>query len=165
MAVLRRPGIGRKSGRASRALGKAIAGRVSACGLLAAATITWQETWFAAWDGFVPRHLLLGTMFLPAFAFRDRLAGLLEYVAGAALLGYGCTAALGSPLGIGGVAVVRTYPACAIWGALATLAALGLAFCTGVFELVLVVRPQRSLRWYLVANVLVLVVSTLPAVR
>lgn len=116
MAVLRRLGIGRRSGRASRALGKAIAGRVSACGLLVAATIAWQETWFAAWDGFVPRHLLLGTMFLTAFAFRDRLARLLESLAGAALLGYGCTAALGSPLGIGGVpiAVVQAYPAFAI---------------------------------------------------
>lgn len=89
---------------------------LSAFGLLAAATIAWQGTWFAAWDGFVPRHLLLGTMFLTAFVFRDRLAGFLEYVAAATLLGYGCTAALGSPLGIGGVpvAVVQTYPAFAI---------------------------------------------------
>jgi len=290
---------------------------LSACCVLAAATIAWQDTWFAGWQDFLPRHLVLGVMFLMSFAFRGRLANFLEYFAAVALLTYGSTAALGSSLAIGDVPAIvsRTYPAfaiaaalilarllgnrlyyalaattavcwgfgrggslyarlqrtlpglrylltalaafavamfislrkarrarrgdhpkdhstagkgtadasfgaqlrrvrqsvdvmlltlyralsvagvvlvvasyltydarwvyssrnvmrfvsdsCATLGLLATLAALGLALCIGAFELVFVVRPQRSLRWYLVANALVLLVGTvfIPAVH
>jgi len=93
---------------------------LSACCALAAATIAWQDTWFAAWEGFLPRHLALGMMFLVSFVFRDRLARFLEYFAAAALLGYGTTAALGSCLVIGDVPAIvsRTYPAFAIAAAL-----------------------------------------------
>jgi len=93
---------------------------LSACCLLAAATIAWQDTWFTAWDGFFPRHLALGAMFLASFVFQDRLARLLEYSAAAILLIYGCTAALGSALVIGDVPVIvsQTYPAFAIVAAL-----------------------------------------------
>ena len=54
---------------------------------------------------------------------------------------------------------------CLAFAILATLAAL--ALCIGAIELVFAVRPSRSLRWYVVANILVLVgmVFTLPAVH
>jgi hypothetical protein len=93
---------------------------LSACCALAAATIAWQDTWFTAWDGFVPRHLALGAMFLASIVFRDRLARLLEYSAAVILLIYGCTAALGSAWAIGDVPAIvsQTYPAFAIVAAL-----------------------------------------------
>jgi hypothetical protein len=50
---------------------------------------------------------------------------------------------------------------------LATLVALALGLCIGVVRLAFAMRPSRSLRWYFIANVLVLagVLFTLPAVH
>lgn len=93
---------------------------LAACCLIAAATIAWQDTWFTAWEGFLPRHLALGMLLVISAAFKDRLARFLEYFAAIALAGYGSSAALGTSLGIGPVpaAMATAYPGLVIAAAL-----------------------------------------------
>jgi hypothetical protein len=88
--------------------------------LVASASAALRGTWFTAWDGFLPRHLVLGVMLLLPVLFADRFARVLEYLAAVVLLACGVTAGFGSSLVIGTVpaAVGEVYPGFAIATAL-----------------------------------------------
>ncbi len=88
--------------------------------LVASAAAAFRGTWFTAWDGFLPRHVLLGVVLLLPLLFEDRFARVLEYLAAVVLLVCGVTAAFGSSLAIGRVpaTVYDVYPGFAIAAAL-----------------------------------------------
>jgi hypothetical protein len=105
------------------ALKRRSAGRsmLAACCVVAAATLDLKGTWFTAYRGFVPIHLLLVYVLFVGAAFRGRLATFLQHLGAGLILALGVAAMAIDPhlLGDPPTILLILYPALAVGAAFA----------------------------------------------